>query len=326
MIVVCIGLGLLMVSNGVAAQSRTSATTSSSAEIERSSALDLLLVFHGYTPIGVPHSASAIITEQGLANLHDVTLLRIGGELSPDGRFIAYDNCSSPNHGIDVAEPNGTKARRVMPLSETACAEIRWSPDGTKLSYAGGRDRALHVFDLAGKREEILANTESAGWHSWSPAGNEIVYERGNGKTGRSLYITDLHGNNRQLTFARDFSTCEWEHNLIDTWAPAWSPRGDKIAFTQCGSLFVISPSGQDLRQLTSMGYSSQTSTLPITPVYSPRWSPDGSWIIFIGQLFIRSGERSQPLKRVSPDHNEVLTIGTLPYPGGPFSIAPLRR
>ena len=324
LIVVCIGLHLLMVSSGVAAQSPASATTPASAEIERSSALDLRLVFHGYPQIGVPRSASAIITDEGLSHLHDVTFLRIGGELSPDGRFIAYDNCISANHGIDVAEPNGSKATRVVPLSEMACVDIRWSPDGTKLSYAGGRDRALHVFDLAGKREEVIANTEGAGWHWWSPSGNEIVYERGTGKTGRLLYVTDLHGNNRQLTFARDFSPCGREYNLIDTWAPAWSPEGDKIAFTQCGSLFVISPSGRDLRQLTAMGYASQTSTLPIAPAYSPRWSPDGRWIIFISQAFIRSGEGS-PLKRISPDHNQVVTIGALPYPGAPFSIAPLR-
>jgi Tol biopolymer transport system component len=211
-----------------------------------------------------------------------------------------------------------------MPLSDSECVDIRWSPDGTKLSYASGRNHALHVIDLAGKREEVIANTDGAGWHWWSPSGNEIVYQRGTGKTGRLLYVTDLRGNNRQLTFARDFQPCKWWFKVIDTWAPTWSPNGDKIAFTQCGALFVISPYGKDLRQLTSTGDASQTSILPITPAYSPRWSPDGRWIIFIGQVLVRSGEGAV-LKRMSPDHSEVVTIGTLPYPGAPFSIAPLR-
>ena len=335
-IVFCVGLRLLMASSasdsiallhitGVLAQSPASPTTSSSPEIERSSALDLLLVFHGYPQIGVPRSASAIITDEGLSNLHDVTFLRIGGELSPDGRLIAYDNCTGSNHGIDVAEPNGSKATRVMPLSDSQCVDIRWSPDSTKLSYASGRNHALHVIDLAGKREEVIANTDGAGWHWWSPSGSEIVYERGTGKTGRLLYVTDLRGNYRQLTFARDFQPCEWAFNLVDTSAPTWSPKGDKIAFTHCGALFIISSTGKELRQLTSTGYASQTSALPITPVYSPRWAPDGRWIMFIGQVFVRSGEGAV-LKRISSDDNKVVNIGTLPYPGAPFSIAPLRR
>jgi Tol biopolymer transport system component len=306
------------------AQSRASSTTPPSRNLKPPSQLEWLLVFYGFPQIGVPQSGIATITDAGLANVHDVTFLRTGGELSPDGRLIAYDNCAALQRGIYVAEPDGSNATRILPLSDSSCVDLRWSPDGTKLSYSSRRDFQLHVIDLASKQEEVLGRTDVAGWHSWSPAGDEIVYERGTGKTGRLLYVTDLHGSSRQITFARDFQPCEWEYNLIDTWAPAWSPKGDKIAFTQCGSLFVISPNGKDLRQLTSVRYTSQTSALPVAPAYSPRWSPDGRWIIFIGQVFVRSGQ-GEPLKRISADGNVVVDIGTLPYPGAPFSVGPLR-
>ena len=125
----------------------------------------------------------------------------------------------------------------------TSVCDIRWSPDSTKLSYASGHDHALQVIDLAGKREEVIANTDGAGWHSWSPAGNEIVYERGTGKTGRLLYVTDLRGNNRQLTFARRLSALRMVVQPNRHLGPTWSPRGDidRVHFSAV-LLFVISP------------------------------------------------------------------------------------
>src|SRR5205807_5930897 len=208
------------------------------------SALDLRLVFYGYPKIGVPHSGAGVISETGLSNIHDVTFT---GELSPNGRFIAYDNCGNVNRGIYLAEPDGSKAQLVIPLSDNHClGTIRWSPDSTKLSYISGSNRYLRIFDIATKSDTLIRNTQDADWHWWSPAGNEIVYGRMGrrdpfGPAGRLLYITDLRGNSRQLTFARDFVPCDREWNLIDTWAPVWSPKGNTIAFTQCERLFVVS-------------------------------------------------------------------------------------
>jgi Tol biopolymer transport system component len=290
------------------------------------SALDLLVVFSGYPQIGVPQSGAAVMSETGLSNIHDITFTRIGGELSPDGRSIAYDNCSSPNRGLYLAQPDGSKAQMVIPISDRECIDVRWSPDSTKLSYSNRSDHTLHVVDIAGRKDTLIPNIPSTGGHWWSPSGKEIVYEQKSGEpsTGRLLHITDLHGNNRQLTFAKDFVPCERERQ-IDTWAPAWSPKGDKIAFTQCGALFVIAPSGEGLRQLTATRYARETNALPITPVYSPRWSPDGRWIIFAAEYFCRM-DQGVVLTRISPDDNTVVDIGRLPYCGGTFSIAPLRK
>src|SRR5256884_230825 len=251
------------------------------------SALDLRLVFYGYRKIGLAQSGPALISETRLSNVHDVTFTRIGGELSPNGGFIAYDNCSSPNRGIYIAEPDGSKAQLVKDLNGSPCVDIRWSPDSAKLSYLAQPDRSLRIFDIASKSDTLIPNTQGADLHWWSPAGNEIVYGRlrgrvGAGPVGRLLYITDLRGNSRQLTFADDFVPCGRERNIIDASAPAWSPKGDAIAFTQGECLFVVSPAGGDLRQLTTPPYASTPSPkMPVTFAYSPRWSPDGRWIIF---------------------------------------------
>jgi Tol biopolymer transport system component len=293
------------------------------------SALDLRLVFYGYPKIGVPRSGAAIIGESGLSDVHDITFSLIGGELSPDGRFIAYDSCSSTNRGIYLAEADGSKAQMIKDLNGSPCVDIRWSPDSAKLSYTSRQDSSLHIFDIARKSDTLIPNTQGADLHWWSPTGDEIVYGRmrrsdSNRPIGRLLYITDLRGNSRQLTFDKDFAPCERERNIIDTWAPAWSPTGNTIAFTECECLFVISPTGNDLKQLTTPLYASRPSPeMPVTPAYSPRWSPDGRWIFFIGEGAVRRVGDGAVLKRVSPDGKTIVEIGKLPYGGGPFSIAP---
>jgi len=177
------------------------------------SALDLQLVFHGYPKVGVPRSGAARISESGLSDIHDITYSQIGGELSPNGRLIAYDSCNTTNRGIYLSEPDGSNAQMLIRFGGGSCVEVRWSPDSAKFSYTNPQDRSLHIFDIAGRRDTLIPNTQIADLHWWSPDGNEIVYgrmERRNpgdpfGPVHRLLYITDLSGNNRQLTFAGDF-------------------------------------------------------------------------------------------------------------------------
>jgi Tol biopolymer transport system component len=292
-----------------------------------SSALNLRLVFTAYSPIALPRHGTAIM-DSGLSRLRDISFTQVSGELSPDGHWIAYD-CSGSKRGIHLAKSDGSDAKLVVPLTDDTCVNIRWSPDGKKLSYTGARNQAIRTYDIASNRVTEIPNTERAGWHWWSPAGNEIVYEKRGpsdslGATGRLLFITDLKGQSQQLTFAKDFEPCAWQGNRIDTWAPAWS-KTNKIAFTQCGGLFIISPSGKDLTQLTSDPRTDSSVALPITGAYSPRWSPDGRWILFIGESPCRIRDGTL-LKRISPNAKTVVDIGKLPYCGGPFSIAPLRQ
>jgi Tol biopolymer transport system component len=310
----------------VAAQSQGESAMSANPKrlnVERTPALELRIVFYGYPEIGRSQSGAAVINDTGLSDIHEITFTRMGGELSPDGRAIAYDNCSSRNRGIYLAEPDGRNARRIIPLRVGYCVDVRWSPDSKKLSYPAQADRVLHVFDLATSRERLIPGVQGVDWHWWSPTGDQIVYAKiGSASAGRLLHITDLHGNKRQLTFTKDFVPCAGDRNLVDTSAPAWSPKGDKIAFTQCSGLFVISPNGENLRQLTSAERAPSPTILPFTSAYNPRWAPDGRWIFFSeGYVFV--GTRVV-LKRISPDGVTLVEIGKLPYGGGSFSIAPL--
>src|SRR5205814_2212406 len=54
--------------------------------------------------------------------------------------------------------------------------------------------------------------------------------------------------------------------------APAWSPRGDRIAFVRGSALYTVTPAGRKLRALTK-GRAGD---------FGPAWSPDGRRIVFV--------------------------------------------
>src|SRR5438128_11977711 len=90
----CVVMGLcalvtLQAQSSMSAVTPVSASTTLSAGSD--SGLDLRLVFYGYPKVGVPRSGTAMIRDTGLSDVHDITFSQIGGELSPNGRFIAYD-------------------------------------------------------------------------------------------------------------------------------------------------------------------------------------------------------------------------------------------
>jgi Tol biopolymer transport system component len=256
---------------------------------------------------GIPSNvgARAFLTEldmAAIAPLEELPYSFVDGDFSFDGSAIAYDNCGDRYrnpHGIYVAKLGQQESRKILPIAGKICVSVRWSPDGQQLSFDSPNDRQLHIINLATNEDRILPNTKAAGWHWWSPKGDEIVVERGLGGQ-RELFILDLEGKARQLTYLKDFANCE-------TWAPTWSRDGNRIAFTVTergkNKLYTIAPDGTDIKRIE----------IPDV-AYSPRWSIDSEWIIF------RSGER---LMRVRKDGSGLSSMGELRESKSAFSIGP---
>jgi Tol biopolymer transport system component len=202
-------------------------------------------------------------------------------ELSHDGEFVAYDSCIASDRAIYIASLETSERRRVIPVDQgRGCTDVRWSLDDRMLSYVSPADYGLNVVSVDGSKHVRLPTTGFVEWQSWSPSGEEIVYENGRGGS-RSLRIISLQGDVRELTRFGDLKGCE-------TWAPDWSPDGTRISFTACDRLYTISPQGTDMQQLAS-------------GAYSPRWSVDGQWIFFLsGSLLMRVRRDGQFLSRVA--------------------------
>jgi len=218
------------------------------------------------------------------------------GEFSPDGQFIAFDSCGYyPRfRGIYVVRLSDWTSRSILPVQGPFCIDVRWTPDGERLSFTGSADYKLHIVDIATGHEIILPNAPIINWSWWNPKGDKLVFGRGRGGS-RELFITDLQGHERQITFFKDFSNTE-------TWAPAWSPDGSCIAFTSGDYLYTIKPDGTDIRRLETQGR-----------VYSPRWSTDSEWIFF------KDGDW---LMRIRRNGTDLAHVGEFNSPGS-FSLGP---
>src|SRR6266850_22281 len=87
---------------------------------------EMRLVFYGYVD-RQPRSATAVIDGTRLSNVIDLSFLYAGGEISPDGKRIAFDTCAKTDRAINVARLDGSDVKRVVPVSGANCVAVRWS-------------------------------------------------------------------------------------------------------------------------------------------------------------------------------------------------------
>ncbi len=150
---------------------------------------------------------------------------------------------------------------------------LQWSPDGAEVLFHS-QDFGSTTYDIfAAKVDGSLTwNLTASPWddHSpcYAPDGMTIAYissrRTGYGLDGE-LHLMDWDGGGiRRLT--------DGPARL-----PAFSPRGDRIAFLRPGEgIFTIGPDGEYEALLTP--YATGIAEFPA----APRWSPDGEWIAYI--------------------------------------------
>lgn len=99
--------------------------------------------------------------------------------ISPDGRRIAFRKIVGEfNSDVFVADIDGRNARNLTndPAWEGWPA---WSPDGTKIAFAGNRNSNYQIFVMNpdGSNVRLVANTEGrATAPRWSPDGSRIYF------------------------------------------------------------------------------------------------------------------------------------------------------
>ena len=190
-----------------------------------------------------------------------VTLLVDGGvtpDWSPDGRQIAY--AAGDRQGISVLGISVLDVQSVLngadPASRTLVKATFqqeypvWSPDGTRLLFAGHQAGSYDIWvvnaDATGLRNLTPAPSLEYG-AGWSPDGSQVVFgsdRDGGPQESGDIYVIEADGTNlRRLTKGGG------------NWGPAWSPDGQWIAFnsTRDGNseIYIMRPDGTDHRRLT---------------------------------------------------------------------------
>ena len=233
----------------------------------------------------------------------------VGHDMDPSGTYVAF---STLRHGLSssaldrtaldiaIARLDGTGYQR---LTETIGIDTgpAWSPDGKKIAFVSDRDRhveglarasfGVYVMPIDGSEAVRLAPTIHASPDNpvWSPDGTHIAFLGGDNLYYERLYIASTDGK-RVYDLGKVFPG-ESAYRSMYTGRmaalPAWSPDGERIAFSQkIGSgtqgIYTTKADGSD-RRLVARLSANTGSLVGETAVTSLAWSPDGTKLRFVG-------------------------------------------
>jgi serine/threonine protein kinase/Tol biopolymer transport system component len=164
-------------------------------------------------------------------------------------------------------ERRESKSGQFTPfLSGISAEDVAFSKDGKWVAYVSYPGSVLWRSKLDGSEKVQLSSPPLlAASPCWSPDGKQIVfYDYSFGKR-RKIYLVSADGGSPQQLLPED------PEPQMD---PNWSPDGDKILLSG-----VADDNDETIRVLDLSTH--QVSTLPGSRgLYSPRWSPDGKYIV----------------------------------------------
>jgi Tol biopolymer transport system component len=172
------------------------------------------------------------------------------------------------------------KKRLFIPYLSGISAEwLAFSRDGSRIAYVSLPEGNLWVCKSAGSSQrELTFAPVKASSPQWSPDGKQVAFVGAEPGKADKIYLIQAEGGNpEQLTEGNKTEADELE---ID---PSWSPNGEALAF---GSDLetAVSSKQHPIRILNIK--SRELTVLPDSGGYfSPRWSPDGRWIVAIDAL-----------------------------------------
>jgi Tol biopolymer transport system component len=183
---------------------------------------------------------------------------------SPDGRKLFA-------HGVqrqsDLVQFDKRSQTFVPFLAGISAGELDFSRDGKWVTYISYPEGTLWRCRVDGSDRLQLTNSSSiANLPRWSPDGKQIVYvDYQAGKPLKLVMVSSQGGAPQELASE--------PHNQVD---PVWAPDGKRIAY---GRHALI---GEEALAIKILNVETrQVTTLPGSEnLYSPRWSPDGRYLV----------------------------------------------
>ncbi|MBN2003640.1 MAG: PD40 domain-containing protein [Anaerolineae bacterium] len=195
---------------------------------------------------------------------------------------------------VDIGEPPYSMVLHVVRLDGSDLQQLTGkivgisgltaSPDGHSLLFSAFRedtsgdgqivwDDLAHLYIVEVQGGEVFTltgGTESEEWlsGSWSPDGEYIAYASKQVDTNEYALCTIRRDGADKL--------CTPEKaGLI--WSTAWSPAGEKIAFEQNGTVWIVDSDGSELSKVVDASINYDSDMYEAQPV----WSPDSRSIAF---------------------------------------------
>ncbi|MFQ5583294.1 MAG: hypothetical protein ACE5GL_02525, partial [Calditrichia bacterium] len=196
--------------------------------------------------------------------------------VSPDGKMVAYiasgnaDYLSQNQLQVQILE-TGT----IYGITGRIFSSITWSPDSRYLAYSkqthlqpnGSSFNDLYIYDLKQEKEYRITNAMRGRNPDWSHDGKKLAFVIAT-DGGTNLFVLDLaelsglKKNNRNKTAFFDLLNYSLVETIPDSLKKHWEYRYRKVKYW-----------GNGIRQLTFFKDGRQ--------IFSPRWSPDDSYLIF---------------------------------------------
>jgi Tol biopolymer transport system component len=202
-------------------------------------------------------------------NAHEISL-------STDMKALAYAALTYTSNIWSIPIPEGnpisSKDARPVTTGNQVIENLAISPDGQWLAYDSNRPGNQDIFKVMVKGGEPIQLTTDPSDDfvpSWSPDGKMIAFH-------------SFRNGNRDIFVMLDDGTQQQQitHDPAQEWYPDWSPDGNQLVFSSDRSgrleLYIVSNKAGSTewefpRQLTLEGGA------------VPRWSPDGTWIAYVG-------------------------------------------
>jgi eukaryotic-like serine/threonine-protein kinase len=159
-------------------------------------------------------------------------------------------------------------------LSGISAGEVTFSKDGQWVAYVSYPEGVLWRSRPDGSDKLQLSSPPLlAAVPRWSPDGKLIAFFDGSSVTLRKMYVVSADGGNPHQLLPEDPDPNQ---------DPNWSPDGDKILFGAFPGIKNLALRVLDLKtHHVSMVPGSQG-------LYSPRWSPDGRYIVALSEDSLR--------------------------------------
>ena len=224
-------------------------------------------------------------------------------EISPNGSMVAYTVRETKMEGeessflthIWIAKTDGSMNRQFTRGDESA-TNPQFSPDGNYLSFISTRDGDRQVYKMrvdGGEAHKVTSAENGVGSYSWSPDGSRIAYTMTDPQTEEEkerererrditildtdhkfsrIYVHSVSDGEAKAIYADDKHTSDFD----------WSPDGSTIVFAHQPTPRIndryemnISTVPADSGAVTSLVEREGTDS-------SPRYTPDGSSIVFV--------------------------------------------